>query len=273
MAKKTKKTTASVIPFRSKKARQTASNHQGCPDCEEARDEGKAEQEAFQSAQAVCVEAFEHEDSSAKVAMALRALSMHAKCTDAWFLLAMNFAEDPISRLGLLRNGVFAALEFYGERLDLMAMWTSEETRPLMRCRFAMAQTFWESGLKEEAMGEAADMLMDNPTDDQGIRFSLMGWFLGMGMYEAAEDLLEDYDRETSPEWVVARIAVGLKTKTLDRKAAQALLKEDPEASLSLKALLNASRETDAPACTLAPLQQGDGKLWATIQELAAEAL
>ena len=53
-----------------------------------------------------------------------------------------------------------------------------------------MAEAFWEADEHEMAIETAERMLRLNASDNQGIRYKLVGWYLAEEMYDEAEGLL-----------------------------------------------------------------------------------
>lgn len=160
--------------------------------------------EAVDAAQDIMFDAWETEESSKRVALARRALTISGDCADAYVLLAQESAEMPEEAVNLLRQGVAAGERALGPTAfqeDVGMFWGLLETRPYMRARFGLAVALWEVGAAAEALEHAEDLLKLNPDDNQGVRFCLLNWLQELGRDAEAEQLLRQYRDDFRTEW------------------------------------------------------------------------
>ena len=80
-----------------------------------------------------------------------------------------------------------------------------------MRARFLLANFLWHEEKDEAAIKHARELLRLNPRDNQGVRYSLVGWLLAVGNDRAAVGLLERHD-EDSACWKYARALFEFRT-------------------------------------------------------------
>ena len=139
-----------------------------------------------------------------QVELAQQALSVSADCADAYVILA-NQAPSRQQARQLLEEGVAAGARAIGTRdFETAAghFWLDIRTRPYMRARLGLAQCLWESGQRSEAAEHFAEMLQLNPSDNQGIRYLLLGALIELGRDVEAQELLKRYERDSSAEWL-----------------------------------------------------------------------
>jgi tetratricopeptide (TPR) repeat protein len=76
------------------------------------------------------------------------------------------------------------------------AFWGFHETRPYMRARQQLAEHLRVAGRLEDAVTEYEGMLELNPSDNQGVRYSLLPCLLILQRMDAARKLFEKYPDE-----------------------------------------------------------------------------
>ena len=118
------------------------------------------------AAQEIIWDAWETGDRRRRIALAKKALKLSPLCADAYVLLAQETARSIDEELQLYHQGVEAGEKALGKaafRDDAGHFWGILETRPYMRALHGLAQSFWKSGAREEAVKHYQDMLRLNP--------------------------------------------------------------------------------------------------------------
>src|SRR5262249_48295390 len=75
------------------------------------------------------------------------------------------------------------------------------ETRPYMRARAFLAGALWTRGRRGEAIEVLRDMLRLNPGDNQGVRYTLIGYLSETADHAEIESLAADYPDEDGAMW------------------------------------------------------------------------
>src|SRR5262249_1996119 len=94
---------------------------------------------------------------------------------------------------------------------NLGHFWGVLETRPYMRAREGLATTLWTMGRREEAVSHLQDMLRLNPSDNQGVRYTLAAWLLNLDRDQELAQLLAQYDDEASATWAFNRALLAFR--------------------------------------------------------------
>jgi tetratricopeptide (TPR) repeat protein len=135
--------------------------------------------------------------------LARKALSVSADCADAYVILAnQEMSRDQARQL--LEEGVAAGQRAIGLKAfeaTTGRFWLDQRTRPYMRARLGLAQCLWESGERAEAVEHYAEMLRLNPSDNQGVRYLLLGGLVDLDRDDDAQRLLQRYESDNSAEW------------------------------------------------------------------------
>ncbi len=159
---------------------------------------------AVDEAQDLMFDAWDCEAPKKRIAMARKALKISADCADAYVLLAQEAARSEEEAIRLWREGVAAGERALGPQAfkdDVGMFWGLLETRPYMRARAGLAMALWEAGQADEAVDHAQAMLDLNPNDNQGGRYLLLTWLLGLGRDDEAGRLLRRYKDDGGSEW------------------------------------------------------------------------
>lgn len=140
--------------------------------------------------------AWENQSSEDRQELAEQALLLDEDCADAYLVLAEENKKDRNLALGYLREAVAAGKRSLGEDItqQLSCFWSFPEARPYMRAMFSLAELLWDLGQRPEALELYAKLLVLNPDDNQGVRFTLVTHYLSLSDYQAAEDLLQQFD-------------------------------------------------------------------------------
>lgn len=179
------------------------------------------------SAQQVLEQAYQEPSPHKRVELAQQALAISPDCADAYTLLAEH-ASTRKETAEWYEKAVAAAEHALGPEMFREGagnFWGILETRPYMRARLGLAHALWTSGRQEEAVNHANEMLRLNPSDNQGIRYTLAGWLLNLDRDEELAQLLEQYGDEGSATWAYTRALLAFRQEG-DTPEARQLLKE-----------------------------------------------
>jgi tetratricopeptide (TPR) repeat protein len=164
-------------------------------------------------AQDLVYDAWEERSNKRRTEMARKALELWPDCADAYCLLAET-ATSMAEERRLLEAAVAAGERAIGPepfKEDVGRFWGIHSTRPYMRARFLLAGLLWHKGETEVAIKHARELLRLNPDDNQGVRYSLVGWLLAVGNNRGAVVLLDRYDEATAG-WEYARALLEFRT-------------------------------------------------------------
>jgi tetratricopeptide (TPR) repeat protein len=164
-------------------------------------------------AQYLVYDAWEERGTKRRLEMARQALDLWPDCADAYCVLAEE-ANSSAEERSMLEAAVAAGERAIGTepfREDVGRFWGIHSTRPYMRARFLFAAFLWSEGEKEAAIKHARDLLRLNPNDNQGVRYTLVGWLLAAGNNRGAVVLLDRYDEATAG-WLYARTLIEFRT-------------------------------------------------------------
>ncbi len=140
-------------------------------------------------------------DSALAREVAEEALALDSGCPDALVLLWSLESQESDAALALARR----AHESARERIEQLPHWREgiddlyrgdPGCRGLVRAHCALALSLWARGDRHDAIGIAARVIGLNPTDNMGMRWHLVNWYLIQGMVRKAYRLLRDYPGE-----------------------------------------------------------------------------
>jgi tetratricopeptide (TPR) repeat protein len=171
-----------------------------------------------------------------RAALARQALDLSPDCAAAYGLLAET-ETDPEQQLKWLEQGVAAGERAIGEAN--FREWESEglfwgitETRPYMRALAGVAELSWVlHGERDRAVAIYQQMLVLNPHDNQGIRYSLATALVEANTpdsRQALQELLRQYPDDAAANWAYNRALMlfqdaGRATVESDRALEQAI--------------------------------------------------
>jgi tetratricopeptide (TPR) repeat protein len=164
-------------------------------------------------AQDLVYDAWEEKSAKRRTEMARKALELWPDCADAYCVLAEEATTSAQERR-MLEAAVAAGERAIGPepfKEDVGRFWGIHATRPYMRARFLLADFLWYEEEDEAAIKHARELLRLNPSDNQGVRYSLVGWLLANGNDRAAVGLLGRYD-EVTAGWEYARALLEFRT-------------------------------------------------------------
>ncbi|MFA5291899.1 MAG: tetratricopeptide repeat protein [Phycisphaerae bacterium] len=157
---------------------------------------------ALELAQEICYEAFEAMGRK-QIQLVKKALEICPDCVDAYVILA-EACSDPKEAGELYAKGVAAGEKLLGKQFfneEAGHFWGILQTRPYMRARLGLAQTFEETGHLDNAIEHYQEMLRLNPNDNQGVRELLLVCLLETKRIEEAEALLKKYKESRMAMW------------------------------------------------------------------------
>ena len=94
-----------------------------------------------------------------------------------------------------------------------------------MRARQGLANCLWELERTDEAARHYWDMLRLNPSDNQGIRFSLLSLLLSVSRHDEAKKLMQQHEDNATAEWNYGRALLAFRESGPSKEAEQALKK------------------------------------------------
>jgi tetratricopeptide (TPR) repeat protein len=164
-------------------------------------------------AQDLVYDAWEETSNKRRAEMARQALELWPDCADAYCLLA-KAAKSMKEERRLLEAAVAAGERAIGPepfKEDVGRFWGIHATRPYMRARFLLAGLMWDQNEQDAAIKHARELLRLNPNDNQGVRYTLVGWLLQAENNRGAVMLLDRFD-EVTAGWLYARALLEFRT-------------------------------------------------------------
>jgi len=130
-----------------------------------------------------------------RLQLARKALEISADCADAYVILAAHCSHTEQAR-DLYAEGVAAGERTLGpaafEQQD-WPFWAELRSRPYMQARLGLAQCLEDLGQHDEAIAHYRELLRLNPSDNQGVRYSLITALLLTNHDDDAGPLLQQY--------------------------------------------------------------------------------
>jgi tetratricopeptide (TPR) repeat protein len=161
----------------------------------------------------ILLHAYQETDERRRVQLAREALAVCPDCADAYVLLAEH-AHHRKQALCLYEQGVAAGERALGPepfRIGVGRFWGLLDTRPYMRARLGLAHSLWTAGRREEAVQHLQDMLRLNPTDNQGVRYTLAGFLVFLDRDGDLDQLLQQYPAEASATWAYTKALLAFR--------------------------------------------------------------
>lgn len=174
-----------------------------------------------------------HEEASPKrqAALAKQALDLSPDCADAYCLLA-ELDPSPARKLDFLEQAVAAGERALGPEPfseSIGHFWGVVETRPYMRSLAGLAELSWVLGNRARAIEIYTRILELNPSDNQGVRYSLATCLLEEHTPQAEvalHKLLSDYPNDSAANWAYSRALLSFQQEGGSNLAAQQMLKQ-----------------------------------------------
>jgi len=184
----------------------------------------------LQDAQDLIYDAWETADPRERVRLANEALLHSDNCADGYVIFAEEIPATLEEKRDMYTAGVDAGQHAIGERAfkeDVGHFWGLLETRPYMRARAGLAACLWQLGERREAVAHYRDMLRLNPSDNQGIRYTLLACLFEMGSDDQAAEILDEpeYADDATATWSYSRTLLAYR-RTGPGEQAEALLAE-----------------------------------------------
>jgi tetratricopeptide (TPR) repeat protein len=200
---------------------------------------GGSQDTPLAKAQALMYRAFQEPDEQRRVELAQDALALCPDCADAYVVLAEQATSRQKARR-LYEQGVAAgerALGVEAFQRDVGHFWGILQTRPYLRARLGLAHALWTAGRRDEAVRHLQDMLRLNPSDNQGVRYTLAGFLLFLDRDDDLDRLLQQYPDEASAAWTCTRALLAFRQHG-DTPDARQLLKQAKKANQHVPAYL-----------------------------------
>lgn len=183
--------------------------------------------EKAREAQSIIYEAWEETDPTRRVDLAHKALAVFPDCADAFNLLAEE-ADTYQESLSYYQEGVEAGRRalgeaFFANKENREHFWQILETRPYMRALANLGNMLWELDRVSEAEEIYRELLLLNPNDNQGIRYSLLSLLFEMGKLQEARNLIQEYPTDPTAEWLYCRLLLDFQIKGPKAKLARDL--------------------------------------------------
>lgn len=202
----------------------------------------RKELDALDRAQELVYDAWEADSVEQRTALAKKALAVSPLCADAWCILAQH--ADTEQEIELWSRAVDAGATALGDAFDEYAgeFWGWMETRPYMRARQGLAGSLWAAGRRDEAMDQLRDMLRLNPNDNQGVRYSLIGYLVETDRHEDISALKVAYPEEDMAMWTWP-IALAAFRRTGDTPESREALRQAIESNPHVPKYLTGERK------------------------------
>jgi tetratricopeptide (TPR) repeat protein len=190
--------------------------------------QGEGDQDTpLDRAHAILLHAYQEHDGQERVRLAKDALEICPDCADDYVLLGEH-ARSRKEALHWYEKGIAAGERALGAKAfqeDAGHFWGILETRPYMRARLGLAHALWTTGRREEAVKHLQDMLRLNPSDNQGVRYTLAGFLLFLDRDDDLARLLQQYPEDASAAWAYTEALLAFRQHG-DTPEARQLLKE-----------------------------------------------
>jgi tetratricopeptide (TPR) repeat protein len=152
-------------------------------------------EDSINKAVEIVYDAWEADTAAEAKKLAKKALKIDPDCCDAYNVLASG-EEDPGKRIKYYGKAVMAFCKrhdakFFKEMEGVF--WGVHETRPFMRTLESIGKLLWEVEAFTDAITLYRYMLVLNPNDNQGVRYSLINWMFITGDLEGAGELTKSY--------------------------------------------------------------------------------
>jgi tetratricopeptide (TPR) repeat protein len=241
-----------------------------------------------EEAQELAYAAMEARTAAMALKFARQAIEKDPDCVDALMILAAIEAESPMDTIEGMRKAVAAGErslgpEFFEENKG--HFWGLVETRPYMRALDELASLLRSEEDYPGAIKSYERMIELNPNDNQGVRDTLLGLYLGIGDLEGARRLLRKYERDSLATFAWGRVlerilsndppgaAVALKIARKTNKFVELYLTAKRKVPENLPDMFAPGSNEEAIICidslALAWSEHEDAVLWVLKQLLA----
>lgn len=159
-----------------------------------------SDQELLKQAQKLVKLAGKTDDCGREVELALQALQLSPDCADAYMILAQHtfHAHDALPFFSEARRAAGKVLGKQAFRKHSGRFWARTETRTYMRASGGLAECYWITGCRGDAVELWREMLKLNSRDDQGVRYPFVAGLLEMQESAEASRLLQEFPEPTT---------------------------------------------------------------------------
>jgi tetratricopeptide (TPR) repeat protein len=154
-----------------------------------------------QQAQELAYQAMDARTKRQALALAKEALAKDADCVDALVIVAHETADSTEELIESMERAVAAGERSLGKQYfekNKGHFWELIETRPYMRARSDLAHLLLESGQTDKAIVHFEAMIALNSSDNQGLRYILLGCYLSEGNVTHARRLMRKFNESVS---------------------------------------------------------------------------
>ena len=149
-----------------------------------------------EAAQELAFQSMEEDNDRKALALARKALSLDPDCVDARVVEIQITVDDADKRVNACKNLLAQAREKMGREFfeeNRGHFWGVVTTRPYMRALEYLTHLLMSMERYDEAGAVMEEMIDLNPNDNQGVRDTLLGLYLGEGDVLKARSLLNKY--------------------------------------------------------------------------------
>ena len=189
----------------------------------------------LQHAEDLVDEAYQTDNPDRRIQLAHQALAISPKCVSAYVLLADEEAITIEESYQLYQQGVAAgAIALGPDFFDLHRgeFWNYDLAQSYLIALMGLANMEWELEMTSEALQHYQELLVLNPYDHHGVRYSLLNLMLSLGRDADALALIERYHKDPFADWVYSRALLLFHEQgdsPAARKALQIALERNPQ--------------------------------------------
>jgi tetratricopeptide (TPR) repeat protein len=205
------------------------------------------------------------------VLLARQALEIWPDCAEAYNLLACRATDlesaGRLYELGTAAGERAIGPEAFAQDSDAAGhFWGLLETRPYMRARQGLADNLVERKRFAEAAEHLQDMLRLNPSDNQGVRHTLVNLLIALDRDEEAEELVDRYAWDTLALLEYPRALLGFRREG-DGPEARKSLKRALQANRFVPGMLLHTRRIPSPTGFYSPGREEEAAFYLTLSE------
>lgn len=162
----------------------------------------------FVESQKLITQAMNESDLEVRIDLAFQALEICQDCADAYTILAQDHAETLDEACELFWKGTQIAERILGKDViesNTGSLWDIETSHPYFRARKGYAECLALQGNLSQAIKHCQELLILDPEDHFGTRYTQMSLLLHEWNHADAWKLLETYATDTSSEWLYSK--------------------------------------------------------------------
>lgn len=148
--------------------------------------------------------AMEESSKKKRIAMLYEAIKIYPYIADAWLMIADETATTLTEAHEFFKKAVEAGEKDLGPQFmknNVGYFWGLTESRPYMRAMFCLAQSHWDLGFEDKSIELSKECIRLNPSDNQGVRYSLMTALLIKNDLNNLEELMLQFKDEYSTHY------------------------------------------------------------------------